>query len=42
MASKTRKTKIIRKKKLARKGVKRKAALRNKGTTPKKKDLFAD
>lgn len=42
MASKTRKTKIIRKKKVARMGTKRKAALRNKGTTPKKKDLFGD
>jgi hypothetical protein len=42
MASKTRKTKVIRKKKIARKGVKRKAALRNKGTTPKSKVLFAD
>lgn len=42
MASKTRRTKIIRKKKLARKGVKRKAALRNKGTTPKVKALFGD
>lgn len=42
MASKTRKTKVIRKKKLTRKGVKRKAALRNKGTTPKAKALFAD
>ena len=42
MASKTRRTKVIRKKKLLRKGVKRKAALRNKGTTPKAKELFAD
>jgi hypothetical protein len=42
MASKTRKTKIIRKKKLTRKGVKRKAALRSKGSTPKAKVLFAD
>lgn len=42
MASKTRKTKIIRKKKITRQGVKRKAALRNKGTTPTAKELFAD
>jgi hypothetical protein len=42
MASKTRRTKVIRKKKQLRRGVKRKAALRNKGTTPKAKALFQD
>ena len=42
MASKTRKTIVIRKKKIARKGLKRKANLRNKGTTPTAKVLFAD
>jgi hypothetical protein len=42
MASKTRKTKIIRKKKKANMGTKRKAKLRSEGTTPKKKALFGD
>lgn len=42
MASKTRRTETIRKKKLSRQGVKRKAALRNKGTTASKKELFGE
>ncbi|MES3039318.1 MAG: hypothetical protein V4736_15525 [Bdellovibrionota bacterium] len=42
MASKTQRTETIRKKKLVRKGVKRKAALRNKGSTKKTKELFGD
>lgn len=42
MASKTRKTKIIRKRKLARKGVKRKAKLRTQGTSKSDKVLFGE
>jgi hypothetical protein len=42
MASKTKKTKIIRKHKKARAGTKRKAALRTKGSTKSKKALFGD
>lgn len=42
MASKTKRTETIRKKKLARKGVKRKADLRAKGSTKSKKVLFGD
>ena len=42
MASKTKKTKIIRKHKKARAGTKRKAALRTKGSTKSKKALFQD
>lgn len=40
MASKTKKTETIRKKKLLRKGVKRKAKLRNQGTSKSDKELF--
>lgn len=40
MASKTKRTETIRKKKLVRKGVKRKANLRNKGTSKSDKELF--
>ncbi len=40
MASKTKKTETIRKKKLAGKGVKRKAKLRNQGTSKTDKELF--
>ena len=42
MASKTRRTKIIRKRKLVRKGVKRKAKLRSQGTTKTDKELFGE
>jgi hypothetical protein len=42
MASKTRRTKIIRKRKLARKGVKRKAKLRSQGSTRTDKELFGE
>jgi len=42
MASKTKRTKIIRKKKKAHKGVKRKAKNRNQGTTPSRAKLFGD
>ena len=40
--SKTTKTELIRKKKANSAGKKRKAGLRNKGTTPKAKTLFGD
>jgi hypothetical protein len=42
MASKTKKLELIRKHKLVRQGVKRKAALRTKGSTKSKKTLFGD
>lgn len=42
MASKTKRTKIIRKHKKARAGAKAKAARRNKGTSKAKKTLFGD
>lgn len=42
MASKTRRTKIIRKHKKARAGAKRKASRRTKGTTKSPKTLFGD
>ena len=42
MASKTKKTETIRKHKKAGAGKKRKAALRNKGTTKGSKALFKD
>ncbi len=42
MASKTKKTEHIRKRKKATSGTKRKAALRNKGTTKSAKVLFKD
>jgi len=42
MASKTKKTELIRKHKVARAGSKRKAALRTKGSTKSKKALFGD
>lgn len=42
MASKTKRTETIRKKKLTGKGKKRKAALRGKGSTKSSKVLFAD
>lgn len=40
MASKTKKTETIRKKKLLRKGVVRKAKLKNHGTSKTDKELF--
>ncbi len=40
MASKTKKTETVRKKKLVRKGVKRKAKLKNHGTSKSDKELF--
>lgn len=42
MASKTRRTKVIRKHKKARSGAKAKAARRNKGTSKSPKVLFGD
>jgi hypothetical protein len=42
MASPTKITKFRRKRKIAKQGRKRKAALRTKGTTPSKKTLFGD
>lgn len=42
MASATKRTQLKRKKKNAAQGAKRKAALRNKGTTPSRKKLFGD
>lgn len=42
MASKTKRTETIRKHKKAASGTKRKAALRNKGTTKSPKVLFKD
>jgi len=42
MASKTKRTEIIRKHKKAASGTKRKAALRTKGSTKGKKALFGD
>jgi hypothetical protein len=42
MASKTKKTEYIRERKRATSGTKRKAALRNKGTTKSAKALFKD
>lgn len=42
MASKTKRTETIRKHKKARAGAKRKAALRNKGTTKSAKTLFGN
>lgn len=42
MASKTKKTELKRKHKKMRQGTKRKAALRNKGTSKSAKVLFAD
>lgn len=42
MASKTKKTEVIRKHKKAAAGSKRKAALRTKGSTKTKKALFGD
>ena len=42
MASKSKRTKIIRKHKKARSGAKSKAARRNHGTTKTPKELFAD
>lgn len=42
MASKTKKTELIRKHKKAAAGTKRKAALRTKGSTKSKKTLFGD
>ncbi len=42
MASKTKRTETVRKKKLSGKGTRRKAALRGKGTTRKASELFKD
>jgi hypothetical protein len=42
MASKTKRTELIRTRKTVNRGKKRKAALRSKGTTKSKKDLFGD
>lgn len=42
MASKTKRTELVRKHKKARSGAKSKAARRNKGTTKSKKVLFGD
>ncbi len=42
MASKTKKTEMIRAHKKAAAGTKRKAALRTKGSTKAKKELFGD
>ncbi len=42
MASKTKKTELQRKHKVARQGTKRKAALRTNGSTKSAKDLFQD
>ena len=42
MASKTKRTETIRKKKLARKGVKRKAKLKSQGSTKSDKQLFGE
>lgn len=42
MASKTKKTEYIRKRKVATSGTKRKAAIRTKGSTKSKKVLFGD
>lgn len=42
MASKSKKTKTIRKHKKSRAGAKRKAAIRTKGSTKSKKELFGD
>lgn len=42
MASKTKRTEYIRERKKTTSGTKRKAALRNKGTTKSAKDLFKD
>jgi hypothetical protein len=42
MASKTKRTELIRKHKVARSGTKRKAKLRNNGSTKSAKKLFQD
>ena len=42
MASKTKRTETIRTRKQAARGKKRKAALRTKGTTKARKELFGD
>jgi hypothetical protein len=42
MASKTKHTELVRKHKLVRQGIKRKAKLRNEGSTKSKKELFGD
>ena len=42
MASASKQTQVIRKQKLAKKGNKRKAKLRNQGSTPSAAQLFAD
>lgn len=42
MASATKRTSLRRKRKTAARGAKRKAALRNKGTTPSRAQLFGD
>lgn len=42
MASKTKKLELVRKNKQSNAGKKRKAALRNNGTTKKAKELFGD
>ena len=42
MASKTKRTELIRKRKKTAKGKKRKAAARTKGTTRSKKELFGE
>ncbi len=42
MASKTKRTEYIRERKKATSGKKRKAGLRNGGTTKKRKELFGD
>ncbi len=42
MASKTKRTRTIRKNKVTTRGKKRKAALRTKGTTKSRKELFGD
>jgi len=42
MASKTKKTEYIRERKRSTSGTKRKAALRNKGTSKTAKELFKD
>lgn len=42
MASPTKRTKLIRKRKETSKGKKRKAIVRSKGTTKSRKELFAD
>ncbi len=42
MASKTKKLETIRERKVVRRGKKRKASLRTKGSTKARKDLFGD